>query len=54
MNVLQEFQEFVLIVVAPLVYGGIEILIVLSFIVAVAMPLIELARILRRLARSDV
>lgn len=50
----QEFQEFILIVVAPLVYDGIEILLVLSVIVAGAMPLIELGRILRRYANRGM
>ncbi len=47
MNISTEFQEFVLIVVAPLVYDGLAVLLVLSLIVAGAMPLLAIARILR-------
>ena len=54
MNISTEFQEFVLIVVAPLVYDGISVLLVLSIFVAVAMPLIELGQVLRRLAQKGV
>lgn len=51
MNILTEFQEFILIAVAPLCFGGVAILLVLSLLIAVAMPLLEIGRILRRSQR---
>ncbi len=48
MNISIEFQEFILIAVAPLIYDGIAVLLALSLFGAVAMPLIEIGQILRR------
>jgi hypothetical protein len=49
-----EFQEFVVIVVAPIVYDGCVILLVLSLFISGAMPLLELARILRRRGQKGI
>ena len=54
MNISLEFQEFVLVVVAPLVYQGCAILITLSIFVAVAMPLLEIGRIFRRHQKNGI
>ena len=49
-----DFQEFVVVVVAPLVYAGCEVMIMLSLFVAILMPLLEIGRIMRRRGQRGI
>jgi hypothetical protein len=53
-NISLEFQEFIVIVVAPLVYQGAVILNVFCLFVAVSLPLLEIARTLRRYGKRGI
>ena len=53
-NISLEFQEFILIVVAPLVFDGIHILLALSLLVAGAMPLLQVARIFHKHSQRSI
>lgn len=48
MTIALEFQEFVVVVVAPVAYILLDVLLALSLITAGVMPLLELGRILRK------